>query len=38
VSNFLEAAEPFEILVVNNTGTNLPKLIPEVSVEDFDPS
>jgi NAD(P)-dependent dehydrogenase (short-subunit alcohol dehydrogenase family) len=35
VSNVLEAAEPFEILV-NNAGTNRPKLMLEVSVEDFD--
>jgi NAD(P)-dependent dehydrogenase (short-subunit alcohol dehydrogenase family) len=35
VPNVLEAAEPFEILV-NNAGTNRPKLMLEVSVEDFD--
>jgi NAD(P)-dependent dehydrogenase (short-subunit alcohol dehydrogenase family) len=35
VSNVLEAAEPFEILI-NNAGTNRPKLMPEASVEDFD--
>jgi len=35
VSNVLEAAEPFEILV-NDAGTNRPKLMLEVSVEDFD--
>jgi NAD(P)-dependent dehydrogenase (short-subunit alcohol dehydrogenase family) len=35
VSNVLQSAEPFEILV-NNAGTNRPKLMLEVSVEDFD--
>jgi NAD(P)-dependent dehydrogenase (short-subunit alcohol dehydrogenase family) len=35
VSNVLESAEPFEILV-NNAGTNRPKPMIEVSIEDFD--
>jgi NAD(P)-dependent dehydrogenase (short-subunit alcohol dehydrogenase family) len=35
VSNVVEAADPFEILV-NNAGTNRPKLMLEVTVEDFD--
>jgi NAD(P)-dependent dehydrogenase (short-subunit alcohol dehydrogenase family) len=35
VSNVLEATEPLEILV-NNAGNNRPKLMLEVSVEDFD--
>jgi NAD(P)-dependent dehydrogenase (short-subunit alcohol dehydrogenase family) len=35
VSNVLESAEPFEVLV-NNAGTNRPKPMIEVSIEDFD--
>jgi NAD(P)-dependent dehydrogenase (short-subunit alcohol dehydrogenase family) len=31
----IDAAEPFNILV-NNAGTNRPKMLPDVTVEDFD--
>ena len=35
VRHAVEAAEPFDVLV-NNAGTNRPKLLADVTVEDFD--